>query len=215
MWDGAQWVTTISHDGRYRWDGTQWVPYQSAYPAMPAPVRASREPTSWTQPLQYAVIAYYVLSAIYTLTLPFYMSNVMSQVMNQSIQRQQALNPQATPLPPGFADMMTGIMNASLVIGVVIGLCLIAVGILATVKRWTWAFYVILVFAGIGVLGLFTNTASLISASAFSNVYGGVTLPTWIYGVGLLSSLINTGLFVWMLMALIKFGPWAMRRVTV
>src|SRR5579864_9729797 len=89
FWDGAQWVSTISHDGRSRWDGQRWVPLQGVAYAPAAGHRTSRRPTSWTRPLQYVIAAYYALAGLYAVTLPFTMGGVVTQVVNQSIQHQQ------------------------------------------------------------------------------------------------------------------------------
>ena len=68
-WDGTQWQTTLSHDGRTRWNGSEWIPVQGI--GSPAGTNlygsATREPTSWTRPLQYAVAGWYAMSAIYAL----------------------------------------------------------------------------------------------------------------------------------------------------
>jgi hypothetical protein len=114
-WDGTSWISTLSHDGRSRWNGSAWIPVGTAAVAPSgyyAPARATREPTSWTKPLQYAVAAWYALSAVYVLSLPFWMSGPMTDMINQSIQRQQALNPSATPLPDNFAGTMGSFMTA-------------------------------------------------------------------------------------------------------
>ena len=70
-WDGQKWVSTLSPDGRFRWNGTAWVPVAG----IPAPgyaqyqlPRSVRVPTSWTQPMQIAVVAWYVLSGFSLVT---------------------------------------------------------------------------------------------------------------------------------------------------
>src|SRR5205823_570465 len=121
-WDGQRWASALSPDGRYRWNGSAWepaAPYPYAIPP-PAPSRPSRQPSSWTRPLQYAVIARYVAASLYGLTLPFLLSGYMSQVMQQSIQRQQG----GQAPPPGFTELMTSVMNVSLWLGTAIGLAL-------------------------------------------------------------------------------------------
>ena len=94
-WDGTRWQSTLSHDGRSRWNGTTWVPSgaASAPAAFGHPARTVREATSWTRPLQVAVAGWYAVSAVYSLTLPLWMSGPMSQAFNQAIQRQQQRNP--------------------------------------------------------------------------------------------------------------------------
>jgi hypothetical protein len=38
-------------------------------------------------------------------------------------------------------------------------------------------------------------------------------MPAWTYWLGLATSIPSAALFVWMLIALVKRGPWAMTRV--
>src|SRR5256885_10156494 len=67
-WDGERWVSTLSYDGRQRWTGTTWVPVGGpAFPQAPYQAqRVPRQPTSWTRPMQYAIAAWYAISALYT-----------------------------------------------------------------------------------------------------------------------------------------------------
>src|SRR5579864_8902312 len=73
-WDGQQWLSTLSLDGRFRWNGEAWVPTGQASAPTPQQQPASRQPTSWTRPLQRTVAAWYGLSGLYALSLPFWMS---------------------------------------------------------------------------------------------------------------------------------------------
>jgi hypothetical protein len=210
-WDGTNWVSTLSHDGRTRWNGTAWVPVSGA-PAWSgyAPQQA-RVPTSWTKPLQYVVAGWYVLSGIYALSLPFWMSGPISQVMNQSIQRQQALNPSATPLPAGFADTMASFTTGILWIAAVFGAAVCAVAVIGALSRWTWLYYVVLVLLGLSVISIPLNLINAASGSAISSV-SGFSMPTSIYWIGIVFSVPAVALFAWMLIALVQRGPWAMTR---
>lgn len=213
-WDGAQWVSTLSHDGRTRWNGTQWVPVQttgsSGYAAYTGyvPDAPARQPTSWTRPLQYAFIAYYAITAVYAMTLPFTMGPAMTQAINQSIQQQSTY---ATP-PPGLSDMMGAMFTFVFGFAALVGLAIAVVGIIAALRRWVWAYYAILVLFGLGVLSILGNAVELAVGSALPSAYGGVSFPSWIYVSGILIGLANVGLFVWMLVALLKRGPWGMTR---
>ena len=215
-WDGQQWVSTLSHDGRSRWDGTQWVPVQAqpgAPPSMSQPsAHAVREPTSWTRPLQLAVAAWYAIAAVYALTLPFWMGGVMSQAVNQSIQRQEQLNPPPTPLPPDFVSSMTGVMDVILWVAAVFGIAVCVFVVIGALNRWTWMYYVVLVLLGLSTISLPANAASAAFGSSMSSV-SGFSLPASTYAFSLLSSAVSAALFVWMLVALVKRGPWAMRKV--
>jgi hypothetical protein len=213
-WDGTSWVSTLSHDGRSRWNGSAWIPVGSpaVWPiGIDAPARPTREPTSWTKPLQYAVAGWYALSAIYALSLPFWMSGPMTQVINQSIQRQQDLNPSATPLPADFAGTMGSFMTGTLWVAAVFGVVICAVIVVGALSRWTWLYYVVLVLLGLSTISLPLNLVSAVSAPALSSV-SGFSMPSWTYWTGLLFAIPAAALFVWMLVALVQRGPWAMRK---
>ncbi len=211
-WDGSQWQSTLSHDGRTRWNGSEWIPVQGqGYGPATGHPPTTREPTSWTRPLQLAVAGWYALAAIYALSLPFWMSGTMTQIVNQGIQRQQELNPSATPLPADFASTMGSFMTGALWVGAVIGVVICAVIIIGALGRWTWMFYVVLVFLGLGAVSAPLDLVYAVSGSSMSAA-SGFTVPSQFYWMGVLVSLPEIALFVWMVMALAKRGPWAMRR---
>ena len=217
-WDGQQWLSTLSHDGRSRWNGSAWVPSGQTGPAagyQPAPGLA-RQPTSWTRPLQVAVAVWYGLQAIYSVTIPFWMSGPMSQAITQSIQRQQQLQPTVSPPPAEFVDsmnsMMSAVMTSALWIGAVIGVAISVVVVIGAMKRWTWVYYVVLVLLGLSAVSLPVNAVSVFTGPAMASA-SGFSLPLWTYWLGFLLSVPAAALFVWMLVALIKRGPWAMTRV--
>jgi hypothetical protein len=213
-WDGQQWLSTLSHDGRTRWNGTSWVSTgQTQTPgAYQAPGRVAREPTSWTRPLQLAVAAWYALQGIYALSLPFWMSGPFSQAMNQAIQRQQQLNPGSSPPPADFASTMTSIVGVGLWVAAAFGVVIAVVVAIGALSRWTWMYYVVLVLLGLGAISLPLNLVSAVSGSSVAGA-SGFSFPGWFYWLSLLTSIPGTALFVWMLVAMARYGPWAMRRV--
>ena len=213
-WDGTQWQSTLSHDGRTRWNGSEWVATQGtgSWPGAKVAPAGIREPTSWTRPLQYAVAGWYVLSAIYAVSLPFWMSGPMSQAMNVSIQRQQQLNPQASPLPDNFASTMGSVTTGVLWVVAVIAVVICLVLVIGALRRWTWVFYVVLVFLGLGAISAPVDLIDAISGSSISAA-SGFNLPSQFYWAGVLVSIPDIALFVWMVIALARRGPWAMRRV--
>jgi hypothetical protein len=95
----------------------------------------------------------------------------------------------------------------------VVALTLAVVVIVAATQRWTWAYYAILVLIGFTMLGTVYNLIDLASAGALS-ARQAVQPPLWTrlfsYGFGV----VDTALFIWMLVALVQRGPWAMRRVS-
>jgi len=214
-WDGSRWISTLSPDGRWRWNGTAWVPltgmvapaYQP-YQAYPQPA-APRVPSRWTRPMQYAVAAWYALSGLYALSLPFWMSGLMSQIVNRSIQQSAAQNPDVSPPPADVVSSLSSIFTATLWVAALIGAAIAAVIIIGALKRWTWIFYVVLVLLGLGAISLPFNLISAIAGTATLSLY---SLPSWVSWLSVVVSIPGAALFVWMLVAAIRFGPWAMPR---
>jgi hypothetical protein len=214
-WDGQHWLSTLSPDGRSRWNGTAWVAAGLAYgpPSYQATGRSSREPTSWTRPLQLAVAAWYVIEGVYALSLPFWMGGPMSQAMNQSIQRQQQLYPTVSPPPVEFTNVMTSMVGGILWVSALFGLAIAIVVVIGALQRWTWMYYAVLVLLGFGAISLPVDVVDALGGSAVSAA-SGFNLPAWTYWLGLASAIPSTALFIWMLVALVKRGPWAMRKVS-
>jgi hypothetical protein len=211
-WDGQAWRSTLSADGRFRWDGSTWTPagamVTAPYAAMGPP---RREPTSWTKPLQYAVAGWYVWSIAYTLALPFWMGGIMNNMLTQSFQRQQQINPEVSPPPAAFTDAMASFMTAGLWATAIFYSVIFGVIIAGAWKRWTWMYYVVLVLLGLTSILVPLYLFYIFGGSAIAAA-SGFTVPSWFYVFAFVTGLPAIGLFVWMLVALIKRGPWAMRR---
>lgn len=211
-WDGRRWTSTLSPDGRYRWNGAAWEPV-SAYAAPPYnPAAPRREPTSWTRPLQIAVAARYAAAGVYGLSLPLLLGGYMSQVMQASLQRQEQAYPNGAP-PPAFTDMMTSVMTGSLWAGAIIGVALAVVVIVAAVRRWTWAYYVVLALLALTLLGTVYNLIDILTGGALTAA-APVKPPLWNRVFAVMFGVVDAGLFVGMMVALVRSGPWAMRRIT-
>ena len=216
-WDGSRWISALSPDGRSRWNGYAWVPAGPMAP-MAAPVYPQyqqpatvRVATPWTKPMQYAVAAWYALSGVYALSLPFWMSGVMTQAFNQSFQRQSQLNPNVSPPSPEFMSSMASMMSGALLAGAVIGVAICAFIVIGALMRWTWMFWAVLVLLGLGAPGLPINLSSALAGSSYA---GGFGLPSWAYWVSVAVGLPGAALFIWMLVAAVRYGPWAMTRST-
>lgn len=178
----------ISVDGQFRWDGNQWVPLATNY----------REPTPWTRPMQLAAAALCALSAITTLvtTFAFYNHDSMLRV----------LKAQGTQFPAG--TNMDSIVNYSLGVtyGFVVFIAVILlVGAVGSYLGWRWMFWGVLVLFGIGAI------LAIFGLASFSRLDQS---PVPLAGL-IVSELINVltlATFVWMLIAVIKYGPWAMKK---
>jgi hypothetical protein len=73
-------------------------------------------------------------------------------------------------------------------------------------------YYVVLVFLGLGTISAPLNLISAATGSSM-NASPGFSLPAWTYAVGAIVAIPTAALFVWMLVALVKRGPWGMTRV--
>jgi hypothetical protein len=209
-WDGAKWVSTLSPDGRFRWDGTNWIPVQLSSPTYYAFAPPARVPTSWTLPLQYGVAAYYLASGLWALSLPFWIGGTMNQLFNQVIQNQQQVNPEVSPPPPEFTSLMSGVMTGSLWLGAIIAIAIASVAIIGAVRRWTWAYWVVLVLMGLNTLGLPFRLINSTSSGSFTSP----VLPAAVTWVAIFFGVASAVIFVVMLIAIITRGPWGMNRPT-
>ena len=176
----------ISADGQFRWDGEQWVPLAPGY----------REPTPWTRRMQLAAAALFALTAIYSVTSAFLFIN------HDSLMR----SIKAQGLPAG-SDIETAVsIGIAFAYGFVIFFALLeVVAAIGSYLGWRWMFWAAMVLFGVGGIGAFTN---------LSTVRNPDTSPVPIAGVliGEVFSLLSLAMFIWMLVGVIKYGPWAMKK---
>jgi hypothetical protein len=183
----GQSVGQISADRQFRWDGHQWVPLATN----------EREPTPWTRPMQLIVAAVFVLSALGSVITTLVFVNHASML--------NAVRAQGT-LPSG-TDVDAAV---NLAIGVTYGFVILLavlwlVAAVGSYLGWRWMFWAALVLYGLSAISAFTNLSTLSNPSKSP-------IPTAGLIVSELFSVIGLGLFVWMLVAAIKYGPWAMKK---
>lgn len=227
-WDGAQWVSALSPDGRYRWNGSSWIAVQAAFPppgyaAQPAygpPLmvqapRTVRVATSWTRPLQYAVGGVAVIYGIWYAAFPFWETGALNEYMRQAALRQVAANPQLYPDPSAYADTMVNVSTVAFAAVAILGVAVAVLVLIGTIRRWTWIYYAVLGLAGLASLGLPFSVAGELGVSQPNTPFGpsftGSLLVAQWFGLAL--GFVSLALGVWMLVALIRRGPWAMRKV--
>ena len=202
-WDGRHWVTTLSPDGRFRWNGSAWVPNAStalgAY-ASQEPGRMVRAPTPWTKPMQNLVAAFYIISNVYVVVLGLLLSTEMSQIMSQPVY------PNAPPPPAQAVTAITAFFSFVFFGGAALGIATSVLIIVGALKRWTWMFYLVLVFGGLSTILLPFN---LIAAIGRSTTPGIPSVAAWESWLQVLYGSASAALFVWMLVALVRYGPWA------
>ncbi|HEX7263573.1 MAG TPA: hypothetical protein VF383_05295 [Candidatus Dormibacteraeota bacterium] len=70
---------------------------------------------------------------------------------------------------------------------------------------WRWMFWAALILYGFSAISVFTNLTSLANPSKSAIPTSGLIVSEGFSVIGL-------ALFVWMLVAAIKYGPWAMKK---
>lgn len=184
----AQSVGQISADGQFRWDGQQWVPLAANY----------REPTPWTRPMQLISAGLFAVSAVTSVITTAIFVNHDTLV--------RALKAQDIQLQSGTT--IDDVANISLAItwGVVIFFTVCEViAAIGSYLGWRWVFWAALVLYGLSGISAFTNLATLFNPSKSP-------VPTAGLAAGELFSILGLAMFVWMLIGVIRFGPWAMKR---
>jgi hypothetical protein len=180
-------VGQVSADGQFRWDGQQWVPIP----------RGAREPTPWTRPMQLASAGFFaaqVLLSIFTAAL-----YINHDSMLKVIQAQGNL-PQGTD-PETVVSFAIFIGWATVVVVSILGL----VAALGSYLGWRWMFWVVLVLCGLNGIGAITNLSYFVKPEASP-------MPTWAIALDEVFAIAGVALFIWLLIGVIRFGPWAMKR---
>lgn len=204
-------MSTLSNDGRSRWNGFVWVPV-GATPTpgfYSQPRSGPRVPTGWTKPLQYSVVAWYVVYAIWSVAGPFLMAGPLSDYMNQVIQQNAALNPDVPPPPADVLATINSVITVALGLGAAIGVAIAAVAIIGALRRWTWVFYAVLVLLGLQAVSFPFTLVSAFTTSTFSPM----KLPVALTATSVAFGIPAIALFIWMAVAAFRRGPWAMTRV--
>ena len=178
----------VSADGQFRWDGQQWVPIP----------RGEREPTPWTRPMQLGVAAYFVVSTLLAILTSALFINHDSML--------KVMQAQGTQVPAG-TDLNT-VINISIVFAwVAVGFIgiLELIAALGSYLGWRWMFWVVLVLCAFGAIGAVTNLGTFAHPQSSP-------IPTWGVAISEVLSIVGLGLFIWLLIGAIRYGPWAMKR---
>jgi hypothetical protein len=169
-----------------------------------------RVATSWTVPLQYSVAGWFALQAFWSATLPFWVSDQVTQMFVQAVQRQRQLNPEVSPPPADYVTIMNTMFSGVFWIAGAVGIVISLVVVIGALGRWTWIYYAVLVLLGFWILSLpYNRVSEFILRTAYPFP---VNQPSWVNLVSAAFAIPSAALFVWMLIALAKRGPWAMVR---
>jgi hypothetical protein len=183
----GQSVGQVSADGQFRWDGLQWVPLATN----------EREPTPWTRPMQLISTALFALTAVISLISTFIYVNHDSIL--KVIKAQNNL--------PAGTDIESAVgVGLAFAYGVVIFLSLCwLVAAVGSYLGWRWMFWAALVLYGLSGISALTNLSSLSDPRRSPVALPGLIVSEVLEVAGL-------AMFVWMLIAAIKYGPWAMKK---
>ncbi len=178
----------VSADGQFRWDGQQWVPLPANY----------REPTSWTRAMQLITAALFAISAIsgVVITIAF--------VNHDSVLR--ALHAQGTRIP--VTTSIDTVVNITIGITYAVAIffsLLYLVAALGSYLGWRWMFWAALVLYGLSGITVFTNIGSFANPDRSPIPVAGLIISE-------LFAVLGLAMFVWMLIAAIRYGPWAMKK---
>jgi len=178
----------ISADGQFRWDGQQWVPLGAGH----------RVPTPWTRPMQLAAAGVLAVSALVGVitTLVFYNHDAVVR----------ALHAQGTPIPAGTTE--DTVVNITIGFAIAFAIVVAILELVAAVGSylgWRWMFWPVLVICGLTAIGALLGLVSLARTSSSPIGAGGLVISE-------LLDLAGAAVFVWMVVGLVKYGPWAMKR---
>jgi hypothetical protein len=156
-----------------------------------------REPTPWTRPMQLISAGLFAVSAVSSVITTVIFVN--HDTMLKAVKAQNSL-PAATDV-----DM---VVNVSLAVtwGIVIFFAVLeAVAAVGSYLGWRWLFWGALVLFGLSGISAFTN---------LTTIFNPTKSPVPVAGLiaGEVFALLGLAMFVWMLIAAIKYGPWAMKK---
>ncbi len=118
----------------------------------------------------------------------------------------QVLKAQNTQLPQGMTIEQLADTSVAIAIGVVVAIAVLElVAATGSLLRWRWMFWAALVLFGLGAIGAVATVTSLRNPSS-------TNFPVTVLVVNELLALAAGAMFVWMLLAAIKYGPWAMKK---
>lgn len=185
--DGPQ-PGDLSADGRLRSNGQLQAPV--------APGR--RMPTAWTVPMQRLAATGMAVPVLYGLTLKLLFTDLTTY--ERMVQAAS----------PGLRDSQ---LRAAAVHASAVGWWTLGAGsvfylvmFVGSLRGWRWVFWVLL---AIGLpASAFVLVTDALALSGVTNQF----VPQWVIAVHLVLTLAGLGLWVWFIVAVVRFGPWAMRR---
>lgn len=148
--------------------------------------------------MQLAAAGLFVVEAVYSVVTSLIFINHDSML--------RAMQAQGTQFPSG-TDVDTVVnVGIAFAIGVVIFIAVLElIASVGSYLGWRWMFWAALILFGFGSLGALTNLGTFARPSTSPIPIGAVAISE-------LLSIVSLGLFVWMLVGVVKYGPWAMKK---
>ena len=118
----------------------------------------------------------------------------------------KAIQAQGTTIPQGTS--VDTVVNIAIVftIGTVVFIAILEfVAALGSYLGWRWMFWAALILFGLGGIGALTNLGNFAHPDS-------TPLPVAGIAVNEVFPLAELGMFIWLLVGLVKYGPWAMRK---
>ena len=109
---------------------------------------------------------------------------------------------------PAGADPETLVTGAIVYVWIVV-IVIAAIEVVAAMGSyigWRWMFWAALALLGVDAIGAITTFGTLAIPDKS-------TIPGWALSVAQVLSIAAFALFVWMLIGVIRFGPWAMKKL--
>jgi hypothetical protein len=171
---------------------------------MPAPAYRqelfAREATSWTQPLQAAAAAYLTVTGIANLLLLVLSIAALRSSLTEIYRQSGEIPAELVP------STVTSAIVFVVVFSTVLAIFQLALAAVSYLRRWTWVFIVDMVYVGLGalleVVGLLVRTSNQVQNAS----------PPGQRAVGTVEGIVALALLGWMVVATLRYGPWAMHR---
>jgi hypothetical protein len=160
------------------------------------------EPTRTTRLMQLVVGTYLLVAGLLTTLLSYVAVPSIRHATEKSIRAQR---------PDLSANEVKAIVDFGMTVGlalaVLIGLILVAFGVMTFLRRWSWLFYADLVICGLTGLGVISGLVSLTRRGNADPL--GLALPNLVLSAAALA------IFIWMLVTRLQGSIWGTRKVSV
>ncbi|MGI8607766.1 MAG: hypothetical protein ACR2MY_00855 [Candidatus Dormibacteria bacterium] len=161
-----------------------------------------RQASQWTEPLQAAVAAFFLVSAVVNTVIVLAFGDLYRNHYTQVYQQARLPSDQLGASVEGSVTVITAIT-------MVLAVAYLALGALSLFRRYAWIFIVDMVVLFLaGAPSLAGGVINLVSPS-------GAGLPPVFGLTQLVLSLVALALFILMLGLLLRIGVWAQRRTSV